>query len=147
MNKSFLLLLLPIFFCNQLVEAFNDEPNCYKELKTTFFQRRLLEQALSMYDVNQSQWPLIAQMLVDRSLMVPNIIKQRAQRMMPDPLEYPFNSSEAVKLLKQVLLEVFAQVMRESGIFNENVVRGMFEYVYKKQDARFEACIGVGTVH
>lgn len=146
MSKRLLFTVIMICTAASLL-AYNDEPACFKELKTSFFQTNLVYEALSMHNVAQNQWPVITQKLQLRSKWVPAMVKERADRMRPNPLDYPFNPLQADEILSQVLLEIFYQVLHESwsnaNPYNDNDIKNMFRYIRTQQKDRLKACLTV----
>lgn len=126
-----------------LASAFNAEPQCYRELKTTFFRSEIVAQAFSLYTVDQGQWVLIINKLRDRTRDVPSRIQAEAQRMRPNPLDYPFQPKEADQLLMDALLHIFTIALNESNITDPRVIREMFEYIREQQLPRLSECYGV----
>lgn len=128
-------------FC---LSAYYDEPQCYKEIQTHFFQSDLVGQALSLYSktIYQNQWGLITRRLQERSKNIPAILKSRAASMERNPLEYPFEPDIAAALLQEVLLQQFKQVLSESNFTNERAIKDMFAYIRRGQSEKFKACLG-----
>lgn len=124
------------------VMAYNDEPACFREIETTFFSYDVLAQALSLHHVDPSQWEPIYQKLQERSKQVPEAVRSRVANDIKSPLDYPFNAKEAVKIMYQVLYEMFTQVLREVNITNESDYTGMFLYMRKKQADKIRSCLG-----
>ena len=125
-----------------------DEKPCFSELQTDFFRPDLVMEALSIHTVVQNQWMLITQKLKDRSKDIPNLLRDRARRMElngeRNPLLYPFQAANADKLLNEVLMDVFVNVLKESNVtqppFN---IHEMFNYIRNKQADRIKACLGL----
>jgi len=138
-----ILLLMPIFYAG-ILSAYNDEPGCYKDLKLTFFSPDLVKQALSMHyrTISQSDWGPIVDLLQSRSQDVPEIIKIRANRMNPNPLEYPFDGSRAAELLYQTVYEIFSDVLHGYNVGNDGQIREMFNYIKQQQSMRLQPCLG-----
>jgi hypothetical protein len=128
---------------SSFAHAFNDEPDCFKRLKTTFFDKDLVYQALSMHNMAQSQWESIYIKLQGRVQNVPQLLAEKTARMIPSPLDYPFQVKQAEDLLFQILFDVFNQAVQESQITkNSSTIRGMFNYIRDQQIRRLEACLG-----
>lgn len=142
---TFLMLVALCFVCHTGIYAYDDTPSCFKDLETTFFDPNIVNQALVInqgYVDYQNRWVPINSELKRRSLEVPTILKQRADRMSPSPLEYPFQPEIAADLLWKILFEIFVSVMNQNAIYNQGVLVDMFEYIRNQQEPRIRACLG-----
>jgi hypothetical protein len=125
-----------------------DEKPCFQELQTDFFRPDLVMEALSIHTVVQSQWLLITQSLKAKSKDIPSLLREKARRMElngeRNPLLYPFQPVNADKLLNEVLMEIFVDVLKDSNVtqppFN---IKEMFAYIRNKQAERIKACLGL----
>lgn len=129
-------------FCHFNAFAYNDEPACFRAIETTFFSYEILAQAMSLHHVDPSQWEPIYQKLQERSQHVPQAVRSKVANDIISPLEYPFNAKEAVKIMYQVLYEMFTQVLREVNITNESDYKGMFSYIRRHQAEKIKSCLG-----
>ncbi|MCB1111090.1 MAG: hypothetical protein H7A37_07410 [Chlamydiales bacterium] len=125
--------------------AYDDSPSCFRRLETGFFNTRLVTQALNMHGVYQSQWAPILLDLRQNARQVPRIVRSRARKMNPNPIQNPFDPTAAQKLLMDVLYEVFADTMRNNdlvnqGILNQDDINDMFNYIWSNQVNELEAC-------
>lgn len=128
------------------VYGFNDEPACYKELMTDFFNPAIVSQTLSLYFTSQSSWQMIVYELQKQSREnAATIITYKAQRMRPNPLEYPFNQKVAAKLLFETLFDIFTQAFKGYNIFqqfNDIDYKNMFNEIKRKQRDKLIRCFG-----
>lgn len=134
-----------IMLCSEL-SAFLAEPRCYEELQTHFFPDNVVSQALSLYNVSQGGWFEIIQQLHEKSTEIPTILHERAARMHPNPISYPFKPKEAGELLLEILSEVFDYVITNSPVFdriNPSDIPAMFAYIREQQSAKLKACLGM----
>ncbi|MBA3957488.1 MAG: hypothetical protein H0X51_03715 [Parachlamydiaceae bacterium] len=123
--------------------AWLDDRGCFRDLQVHFFEPLWVTQALSLHQIFQSQWDPINSKLQDRVRDVPTILKQRANRRgYSSPLENPFQPIAAGELLRQILLEMFTQVLNESNITNQSDIEEMFAYIEQQQRERIKACLG-----
>lgn len=138
--------LVCLFMASSL-NAYDASPRCYRELQTSFFDSRIVMEALSLHYVPQNTWTPIARALTEQSQQVPQMIRAQSMRMQPNPLDPVFLPDQAVGLLRSVLLNVFIQVLssynfnQESNI-NQNDMQAMFDYISRKQAYRIERCFG-----
>lgn len=126
--------------------VFNDESPCFKDLQTHFFRPDLVMEALSLHEVYQSQWQPIVQKLQDSSKDVPQLLKLKAENLelsgQRNPLLSPFDPEGADKLLNEILMQVFTNVLRESNVLLESDIKDMYVYIRNKQTDRLKACYG-----
>ncbi len=123
------------------VHAYNDEPGCFQELQRSFFPYEVVVRALSSRGITQSRWDPIARALNARSTTIPLILKRKASKMERDPLDHPFQADVAANLLKEVLFEVFKEVMAENGVISESDIKEMFIYIGMQQGDRWRGCL------
>ena len=136
------LLLTSLLILSFPLAATAEIPACYKDLELNFFKVNLLNEALSLHAVSQSNWSLINMELQRNIKRVPEIVRQRAKGMDPNPFEIPFQSHAAAELLRQVLLEVFSETLAIFHITNQSNIEEMFQYIRERQSQRLVACFG-----
>lgn len=117
-------------------------PACYKDLELNFFRSNLVNEALSLHAVSQSNWSLINQELQRNLKRVPELIRERAKKMDPNPFGPPFQPREASELLQKVLLEVFSDTLSVFHITNQGKIEEMFQYLRERQSQRLVSCFG-----
>lgn len=128
------------------LQCYNDTPKCFTEIETNFFQPAIVIQALALSqgDVDyQNRWVPINNELRRRSQDLPNIVRQRADKMSPSPLEYPFQPDIALQLFWDVSYDVFNSVMRDYMIYDQSIVRNMFNYIRSQQEPGIIRCLGL----
>lgn len=117
-------------------------PPCYKNIEANFFRPEHVSEALSLHSVSQSNWSLINAELQQQMKRVPNMVRERADRMDPNPFGAPFQPQAAVEILRQVLLEVFSGTLALFNINNQQKIEEMFQYIRQRQGQRMLACFG-----
>lgn len=123
--------------------SYDDTPACFKEIAVSFFQPEIVMKALNInqgYVDFQNRWVPITNELRRRAQDVPNIIKQKSDRMTPSPLEYPFQPDAAAQLLWEALYGVFNSVMHDYAIYDQALIRNMFNYIRAEQEPKLLAC-------
>lgn len=136
------LLLTSVLAFSCPVIAIADAPPCYKDLEVNFFNPTLVNEALSLHSISQSNWTLINTELQNNLKRVPELVKERAKKMNPNPFGNPFQPQEASKLLREVLLEVFSETLAGFQITNQGKVQEMFRYIRERQSQRLLSCFG-----
>jgi len=115
---------------------------CLRELETHFFMDSIVIQGLSLYNIRQELWQPIVESLQRRSLEVPERMKRRTAYMVPNPIEYPLQRAVTAKILKEVLLEVFMEAMRENYANERPTADLVFDYIFTEQLPNFIRCFG-----
>jgi hypothetical protein len=139
--RRFLTLLLFISF---ELTAYYDPPPCYEQLPSVFFNPIYVSQALSLHNVWQSEWTPIIQLLREEAAGIPKILRERADRMRPSPLDHPFDPVKAYKLMNEALFAVYERVLMEyrNYRFNPNDIIETFIYIREQQYPLLEGCFG-----
>lgn len=122
--------------------SYGETPFCYKELERNFFKPALVDEALSLHSVPQSNWSLINNELQRNVKRVPELVKERAKRMDPNPFGTPFQPQAASEVLRGALLEVFSSTLALFHITNQNNINEMFQYIRERQSQFLLACFG-----
>ncbi len=133
------LFLSSLFSCSSLV-AYDASPPCFRILESNYFEPGALYQALSLHHVIQSQWNLIYQDLAKRSRDIPKIVKDKASRLSPNPLQDPYNKDVAVQILHDALYSLFVDVLRIHNITNESDIKNMFDYILSRKPEALQQC-------
>ena len=122
----------------------DDAPDCFKDVETTFFNNYLVTQALGMhsYTINQGQWDPILTDLRTKARSVPDRVRAAANKLSPNPLDYPYNNKDAAQVLFVVLYGVFKEVMYENYITDDSSIQDMFHYIRNKQITKLQNCFG-----
>lgn len=115
---------------------------CVLKLETGFFTEGIVSQALSMYNVRQELWVLINDLLQQKSQEVPDRMKRRTAYMVPNPIEYPMQKGATAKILKDVLFDVFNEVMMQYHTDEILDSKSIFDYIFSRRFGEFEKCFG-----
>lgn len=136
------ILLATLLMTLNTTSVFAEAPPCYRALEVNFFNPNLVNEALSLHAVSQSNWNLINSELQKNLKIVPETVKERAKKMDSNPFNYPFQPQEASELLRQVLFEVFSKTLATFHITNQDNVEEMFQYIRERQSQRLASCFG-----
>jgi hypothetical protein len=138
MKRLFMILLFP-----WAAFGFNDAPSCLYYLETQFFPHAIVQQSFDLFYIFQSQWGLILIDLDAEVKKVPQLVKDRAKSMKPNPLEHPFDPEKTKEILLAVEFEVFRSVMMHNSLgYKMEAIKGMFDYIVSRQEQRIDACLG-----
>lgn len=143
MKKTTILCVISLFCVfSHKGEAYDDTPKCFKEVQVSFFQQPVILRAFGIHyrDIFQSQWDMLSQELMGTNFQVQAMIKERAKRMRPSPLEYPFQPDKAEDLLQTVAWELFLQVMRRHNITNQPMLQDVFNIIFQAEIERLRVC-------
>lgn len=135
-------ILVFLFFFPSLGFAFTDVPPCAYDLETHFFPHDLARQSFDLYHIFQSQWDPILTGLDTESRRVPQLVRERARVMKPNPLQYPYDPEKTKELVLAVEYEVFRTVLVRNYFYDLQAIRGMFDYIVSQQIGRIDACLG-----
>lgn len=127
MRKVIFLLLAVL--APSITEAQETSEKCYRELESNFFDARIVNEALSLHKVYQSQWTLINRDLQDRSRNVGQTVKQQARKLERNPFNRPFQLEVATQLLLEAEFEIFSDVMFNYNITSPGKIDDMFRYI------------------
>lgn len=120
--------------------AYAEVPSCFHDLERNFFRTDYVNEALSLQGIGQSNWAIINTELRGQIKRVPEMVKQRAKYLSPNPLESPFDPVGAEALLDGVLLDVLAETLQIFQITNRSRAEEMYAYIKEKQIDRFHHC-------
>lgn len=115
---------------------------CFLALETGFFVESIVNQGLSLYDIRQELWVPINALLKIKSGEVPERMKVRTAFMVPNPIEYPMKKGVTAKILKEVLLQVFKEVILQYSSNEASRSDLIFEYIFSRQFPEFVKCFG-----
>jgi hypothetical protein len=136
----FTMLVLRLMLPSSL-PAYDASPKCFKQLQTEFFRESTVELALSIFQTPQSQWILIRKGLKDESRHIPQIMKEQAKKMRPNPLENSFQTESALRLLRKVAWEIFVKVMEKYDGSQKRKWQLIFDYIYETELRHINACL------
>ncbi|MFI0435192.1 MAG: hypothetical protein ACH350_05630 [Parachlamydiaceae bacterium] len=115
---------------------------CFLALERDFFFEPIVSQGLSLYNVRQELWIPINQLLRKKSVEIPQRMKERTSFMVPNPIEYPMQKGKTARILKEVLLEVFKEVMSEYRSYEVPNPDLIFDYIFLQRFPDFVRCFG-----
>lgn len=136
MKKFLLYLLVPMSLM-----GFNDAPSCLYDLQVNFFPPDISRQSFDMFYIFQSHWELILTSLKYEANQVPNLMRERARALKPNPMDYPFDADKTKELLLAVEYEVFHKVLIRNYVYDLQAIRGMFDNIVQHQQKRIDACL------
>lgn len=130
-------------FCTNFAYSGDATPRCLTQLEINFFSEQPVRETLNFNRIGQSSWGLIMSSLKRKSSLVPSLMKEAAKGSRQNPLNYPFNSLEAKKLLIPILYQIFKEALYEIQYFNESGIRNMFDFIYAHREQELLKCLGL----
>lgn len=123
--------------------AWDASPHCLYSLETQFFDATTVKQSFDLYHVFQSQWDPIYTDLAINVRRVPDLVKARSRKMLPSPIDHPFDPEGVKQVLLDVEFEVFRDTMIAHYFEDLNAIQGMFAYILKQQEEKINRCLGI----
>lgn len=125
-----------------LIAVVPDRIPCVDDLEVHFFVPESVNQSLNFYGVREELWVPINIDLQERSKEVPQLMIKASAYMVPNPIEYPMQKLQTVKLLRKVLFDVFKEVLLKYYVGGQEVTVPAFNYIFVQQKERLVDCFG-----
>ncbi len=123
------------------LSAAADARECSKEMLMSYFPEQYVAQTLDKFEVPQAQKSAIISELAEKDKQVISTIEERAGKMNPNPLRDPQHRQEAVKIFRDTLYELFAQVMQAHGVNDKEQIQAMLDDIQQQKAKAFAACM------
>ncbi len=114
---------------------------CSRELLLSYFPETFVNETLKKFNVPKDQWDAINKELTSKNDSVIKIVEEKAQKMDPNPLKDPSQRQAAVKIFRDTLFEVFAGVMKQHGVTDDQQIKSMLEDIQHQKAVRFAQCM------
>lgn len=138
MNR--IVLILALMFTPFSLSAWDDSPECVKDIESHFFNQTWLFEAMSYHYVSQSLWQMIYHDIQYRSQFIHDQVKVQRERADRDPFQNPFDGPASWQLVRSVLFQNFKEVMYFYQITSESDIVDIFDFLETKQKARIISC-------
>lgn len=96
---------------------------------------------MERFEIPQSQWPSIQSELAEKDREVVPRVEEKAVKMTPNPLRDPQKRQQAVKIFRETLYELFADVMQAHGINNQEQIQRMLNDIQQQKARQFAQCV------
>lgn len=126
--------------CLLFSQVFGLDPSCVRDIEENFFNPYYVSQALSLHDFSQSAWSEVNRNLKTRVGGIPALVRQKANKLSPNPFDAPYDPEEAANVLKEALYETLEQTLHDFNVTDPYEIREMFNYILEKQAPRWKAC-------
>ena len=114
---------------------------CSAEVLLSYFPEQFVSKTLESFKVPEAQRAAIQQELLDKNQEVIATVEERAGKMSPNPLRDPQHRQEAVKIFRDTLYDLFAQVLETHGINNKDQIQAMLDDIQQQKAKYFAKCI------
>lgn len=121
--------------------GYADPPPCYQRIEQSFLNPYYITQAISLNrNIFQSSWLPITQEIQKNARNLPTLVRQRAEKMRPNPFGTPFLPKKAGLVFQQVIIEILATSLAIFNIGSPNDVMIVFNYLLEQQKTEWAAC-------
>lgn len=108
-----------------------------KEVFLSYFPESLVTDALSRYNIPKEEWASINQDLSSKEGLVIRLVDEKASKMDPNPMEDPNQRKAAVKIFREVLFQVFSEVLYSHGVTDTDKIRNMLDTIQQLKAEKF----------
>jgi len=117
------------------------EDECTKDLLLSYFPEPFVMQTLERFDVPEEKRAQIAHDLIEQDRKVIQKVEMKAERLDPNPLRDPSKRQEAVKLFRETLFELFAEVLHRYDVKDEAKIQDMLDDIQRQKAEQFARCM------
>ncbi len=114
---------------------------CTKEELMTFFPQQVVQYVLKKAHIPQEQASGIAADLSQKDRELAKIVEEKAAKLDPNPFKDLSQRDLAIKIYRETLYEVFAQVLKSHGITNEDQIQTLLDEMQAAKSKLFIECI------
>lgn len=123
------------------LNAAEQEDECSMAVLRSYFPAIFVKETLSRFNVPEDQRAAIIKELADRDKEIINIVKAKASKMNPNPLNDPQQRQAAVKLFRDTLIENFSEVLKAHGVNDDTKIQSMLDDINKQRAQTFARCM------
>lgn len=120
--------------------------DCNEEVLFHFFPRPFVLEVMEKHGVPKNQAEEIAKKLSDSDPAVVQKIEQKAKEMDPNPLTDENAHQQRAKLFREVITDVFNNVVSQYGVTDIQDTSVMLDEIQKMRMERFEQCRKEGLI-
>jgi len=114
---------------------------CSKELLLSYFPEPIVTETLKKFKVPEDKWTGINKSLTASDKEVVKLVEQKAAAMDPNPLKDPQQRQAAVKLFREVLLQVFSEALKNNGVEDSSNFQAMLDDIQQQKAKKFGMCM------
>lgn len=133
--------IVSVFFLLWTLSLSAEEALCSKEVLTAYFPKPFVVQTLKENQVPKEKIKAIVEELSEKDVEVVHIVEARASRMNPNPLRHPAYKMKAGSLFRQVMLQVFSEVMDKHTVFDKGQLQLMLDDIQYQKAKQLSKCM------
>lgn len=122
-------------------EAVATPEECSKEMVLAYFPAPFVKETLKKFGVPEDKAEAISTTLASKDGQIIQMVEEKAAAMETNPLRDPQARQAAVKLFRDTLFQVFASVVKENGITDEQKIQQMLDDIQRQKAERFAKCM------
>lgn len=121
--------------------ASSQYPPCTREELMLFFPEGVVKNVLVQANFSEEESEGIAKELGVKDRGIAKLVDQKAAQYQPNPFKELSQRDQAIKIYQETVFEVFANVLKEHGIKDENQIRSLLEEIRLIKSKIFIDCI------
>ena len=114
---------------------------CTKEELMRFFPEQLVQSVLIKANVSKDQAEAIAQDLARKDRDLAKLVEEKSAQMESNSFKSLSHRDLAIKIYRETLYEVFAQVLKKHGITDDKQVQSLLDELQEARSKLFIECI------
>lgn len=114
---------------------------CTKEELMTFFPQQIVQSILIKAKLPKEQASVIAEELSHKDRELAKIVEDKAEKLEPNPFKDLSQRDLAIKIYRETLYEVFAQVLKSHGITNKDQIQALLDEMQAAKSKLFIECV------
>ena len=122
---------------SQIIEKFS----CSRKELETFFPEPVVRSVLLKSNLSEEDANSIAAELAEKNSQWSKIIREKAAKLTPNPLEDLSQRDIGLKIYRETLYEVFSQMLKAHGISDEDKIQNMLDEIRETKSKWFMECI------
>lgn len=115
--------------------------SCSKEELKTFFPEPVVRSVLIKANVPEEDANSIATELSKKNSQWGKIIREKAAKLTPNPLDDLSQRDIGLKIYRETLYEVFSQMLKAHGISDEDKIQNMLDEIRETKSRLFLECV------
>ena len=134
--------VLPSFLMAETTEVvLSNSMKCTKEELMRFFPEQIVESILVQGNVAKEKAEIIAQILAKKDIEIAKLAEQKPAKMDPNFLQDANKRQAAIQTYKEVVYQVFSQVLKENGVTDEGQIQQFLEKLQEARRNLFLECV------
>lgn len=116
--------------------------SCTKEELEAFLPEAVVRNVLLKNNFSEADANAIALELWQKNTMMREIMKKKASKLRPNPLEDLSQRDVGLKIYRETLYEVFSQTLKAHGISDEDKIQNLLDEIRETKSKLFLECVG-----